>query len=461
MNAWLDRGRGAVGAGRSGGAVETGRRRRYGGWWLPAVVGLTWLVFAAAAANAQGFDELLGPTGPGQAVAGEASIMVPAEDVAVPGEEGAVIMPPDADSISDEGAESVVVDATGGITEGFAEGMGRIVGVWPMTGGSSGWFPASGLSGGEVVDSTGVVNRWFLPTDPRWVVQVDALMLWQSNLNSRPLFVETAPAGRTALDANQALNDVAVGPRVGVLMNLDPVYAIEGNYFTVRSFYGEQSTPHTQGGYQQVNLAGYTFADINWAQVESRGQIQSAELNWRRRTCGPITWLAGFRWVEWNQTLTINDQYTDTTATPPVGSDRFVTGVANDLYGGQAGMDVVLWNDGGPVKLSAVGKAGVFYNTALQRSTVTFAGTQIGPLAAAADQTAFFGELGILGTVRLNKWWSWRAGYNFFWLSGVAVPSDQLSITNANLTAGPASVLVNTNGSVLLNGVSTGLEARW
>ena len=124
-------------------------------------------------------------------------------------------------------------------------------------------------------------------------------------------------------------------------------------------------------------------------------------------------------------------------------------------------MDVVLWNDGGPVKLSAVGKAGVFYNTALQRTTVTFAGAPVGPLAAAADQTSFFGELGILGTVRLNKWWSWRAGYNFFWLSGVAVPSDQLSITNANLSAGPASVLVNTNGSVLLNGASTGLEARW
>lgn len=459
MNAWLDRGRGAVRAGRTGGLIGGFRSRRQGGRGLCGAVGLAWLALVTATAGAQGFDELLGPTGPGEPVGGDASIMVPADDVGA--DDGAVVLPPSADEISDEGAEAVVVDGSGGITEGFAAGMGRIVGVWPMTGGSSGWFPASGIGGGEVIDSTGVVNGWFLPTDPRWQVQVDALMLWQSNLNSRPLFVETAPAGRTALDANQALNDVAVGPRVGVLMNLDPVYAIEGNYFTVRSFSGEQSTPHTQGGYQQVNLAGYNFADINWGQVISRGQIQSAELNWRRRTCGPITWLAGFRWVEWNQTLTINDQYTDTTATPPVGTDQFVTGVANDLYGGQAGMDVVLWNDGGPVKLSAVGKAGVFYNTALQRTTVTFAGAPVGPLAAAADQTSFFGELGILGTVRLNKWWSWRAGYNFFWLSGVAVPSDQLSITNANLSAGPASVLVNTNGSVLLNGASTGLEARW
>lgn len=457
MNAWIDRGAVAVGAGGSGGRGGSDRIKRVVGCTMAALV-LAGLPLAATTASAQGFDELLGPTGPG-AVAGDVSIMAPAESIAAPVEEGAIVGVPDDGMIGDEGADTAVVE--GSVAESFGSGVGRIVGVWPMNGGNSGWFPPSGLGSGEIIDNPGVVNRWLLPTDPRWVVQVDALMLWQSNLPSRPLFVETAPAGRTALDANQALNEVAVGPRVGVLMNLDPVYAIEGNYFTVRSFYGEQSTPHTQGGYQQVNLQGYNFPDINWAQVISRAQIQSAELNWRRRTCGPITWLAGFRWVEWNQTLTINDQYTDTTATPPVGSDQFITGVANDLYGGQGGMDVVLWNDGGPVKLSAVGKAGVFYNTALQRSTATTGGTVVGPLAAAADQTSFFGELGILGTVRLNKWWSWRAGYNFFWLSGVAVPTSQLSITNANLTAGPAAVAVNTNGSVLLNGVSTGLEARW
>jgi len=457
MSAWLDRGTGAARTGRAGGRTGSGRRGRRWARVMAVALGMAGMSLTAASAPGQGFDELLGPTGPGQ-VAGDVSVMVP-EDVGMAADEGAVIIPPGGE-IADDGATTAIVDGAG-VEEGTG-GLGRIVGVWPMNGGSGGWFPSSGLEPGVATGSYGVVNNLLLPTFPRIQVQVDALMLWQNNPVGRPLFVETAPANRVALDAANATSQMAIGPRVGVLLNLDSIYAIEGNYFTVRNFYGEQSTPHTQGGYQQVNLAGFNFADINWAQVVSTGQIQSAELNWRRRTCGPITWLAGFRWVEWNQTMTVNDQYTDTTATPPVGSDQFVVGTANDLYGGQGGMDVVLWNDGGPVKFSAVGKAGVFYNTALQRSTVTFAGSPIGPLAAAADQTSFFGELGILGTVQLNKWWTWRAGYNFFWLSGVAVPADQLSLTNANTTGGsPASVLINTNGSVLLSGVSTGLEARW
>ena len=54
-------------------------------------------------------------------------------------------------------------------------------------------------------------------------------------------------------------------------------------------------------------------------------------------------------------------------------------------------------------------------------------------------------------------WLAWRTGYNFFWLSGVAVPADQLSTTD--LLGGTATI--NTNGSVYLNGLQFGLESRW
>jgi hypothetical protein len=41
----------------------------------------------------------------------------------------------------------------------------------------------------------------------------------------------------------------------------------------------------------------------------------------------------------------------------------------------------------------------------------------------------------------------------------VSTPPDQLSVTN--LLESPPTALINTNGSVLLDGVTTGLEARW
>ena len=110
------------------------------------------------------------------------------------------------------------------------------------------------------------------------------------------------------------------------------------------------------------------------------------------------------------------------------------------------------------MKVNAVGKAGVFYNNAFQRSSFSDFGATT-PASAIADQTAFFGEFGVNSSVRLTSWLSWRLGYSLFWLSGVAVPAAQLSTTDLNSQPGIATI--NTNGSALIQGVTTGLEARF
>ncbi|MEI7781459.1 MAG: hypothetical protein WCJ18_05990 [Planctomycetota bacterium] len=301
---------------------------------------------------------------------------------------------------------------------------------------------------------TGTINRILMPVTPRWTAQIDALMLWQGNIPSRVLYTETA-TGLPALDANQAQPPMSAGPRYGLFLNLDPVYSIEGNYFNVRSFAGQAATP--VGTYNENNLAGFgQFGPVDAAEVITNANIQSAELNWRRRTCGPITWLGGFRWVEWNQEMLVGE-------TSAGGPYVFDTRTGNDLYGGQVGMDLCLWNNKtGPIKVNGIGKAGIFYNTAHQRmagidfssdpATTTLA-------SAVADQTAFVGEVGANASLRLTNWLSWRAGYTLFWLSGVATPAGQFSTTD--LAVDPTKTTINTNGSVLLHGVTTGLEARW
>ena len=352
----------------------------------------------------------------------------------------------------------------------------RVDGVYP--GSEPGFIPYGGGADGGFSTWNGPVDfggGLLRPVSPRWVVQTDALFLWQGNIGSRPLYLnnkvtttqpnpfpppDTLPT--TALDINQTANEAAVGPRIGVIFNLDNIYSVEGNYFNVRPFNGEQSTPPTAGAYQGNNLAGLKpidspgFQDIDWAQATTNASIMSAELNWRRRTCGPVTWLSGFRWVEWNQSLQVLDSYGTTDPTAVVQSERITTNTINDLYGGQAGADVMLWNNGGPIRFNAVGKAGVFLNNAVQH-TNGFSEGQLGPLSAAAQQTAFFGELGIFGTWQLTDWLAWRTGYNFFWLSGVAVPVDQLNTTDVLGN----TATINTNGSVFLNGVQFGLESRW
>lgn len=301
------------------------------------------------------------------------------------------------------------------------------------------------------------------PACPRWVVQVDVLMLWQSNIGSRPVLSTYDPTtmvvGRTALDVNEALAPMSAGPRVGVFYNLDKTYAIEGNYFQARPFAGQAKTG--RGSFVEDNLAGNNFpidtdTVFDSASLFTRASIQSAELNWRRRECWcPITWLAGFRWVEWDQQLHIDESAAEGTF-----SSLFRTDTANNLYGGQLGAELGLWT-GAIFNVNGLGKAGVYYNNAGQTSKYQDNEGSFEKVTANADQTAFFGEVGLNGSVQLTSWLAWRLGYSLFWLSGVAVPADQLAVTDLNLARVPPTAQINTNGSVLLQGVTTGLEARW
>jgi hypothetical protein len=310
--------------------------------------------------------------------------------------------------------------------------------------------PACG--GCQQCDPPGIFNRILRPAAYRWSGSVDALFLWQNNIASRPLFISTSTLA-TALDANQLQTPASVGPRYGLFLHLDDCYAIEGNYFNVDAFRGEQQLPGVTDGYAAADLATPFPYIVDGAQAISAGQIQSAELNWRRRA-GFVTWLAGFRWVEWNGELDVRSQSS-------FGEDLLGVTTGNDLYGGQLGADMLLWQGPRGVQVNLLGKAGVFYNTAYQDTSAYIAAQPpyAGVARGEADQTAFFGELGINGAWWLSDWFAWRLGYSFFWLSGVATPAEQLSLVDVAVS--PATTGINTNGSVFLQGITTGIEARW
>ena len=306
---------------------------------------------------------------------------------------------------------------------------------------------------------------------PKWVFQADALFLWQNNIASRPLFLSSA-TGATVLDSNDISPSAGIGPRFALLRNFNNCSAFEANYFIVQSLTGEADLPTTVRGYEQANLHGLVYNDINDATVGTDSQIQSLELNYRRRR-GFVTFLAGFRYVEWLSTMQMNDNFTSiptTGAAPFNGTDAFTTRTGNELYGGQLGCDLMLWNRGQRIRVNGVGKGGVFFNQAFQRSTINTNAPAGSPgftpvnttLSQSVQSTSFFGELGGNATVDLTNWLSWRVGYSVFWLSGVATPANQLSAATVDPTTGNvASNGINTAGSVLLHGVNTGVEARW
>lgn len=292
---------------------------------------------------------------------------------------------------------------------------------------------------------------------PTWTGQVDALFLWMGNIPSRTLFIDKVTR-QPVFDADEAQTEAAIAPRYALLFSPNQCRALEVNYFQVQSFPGDAALPSAASQYEIYDIAGIPpFEPINDATLTTSAQIKSLEGNLRFSEGGPIRWLVGFRWVQWNQTMRIDDTFTDILGRP--GQDSILVNTGNNLYGGQLGCDAMLWNRDEGFQVNGVAKAGVFGNAqAFQRTNVSSTTPGVsGDVASVADQTAFFGELGVNASMAVTNWLSWRVGYTFFWLSGVATPANQLALTDI----GSLTTSIDTEGSVLLHGVTTGLEARW
>lgn len=289
------------------------------------------------------------------------------------------------------------------------------------------------------------------PGGRRWAIQADALVLWRNDIGGPPLLLDSF--GAVGLDAADVRTAAAAGPRIGVIRNLGCGRSIEGNWFNVGGIQGTTVTDGVGAPYTAIGLADLPLSDIAAADYTTHGQIKSAEFNYRWSQGRRVIWLAGFRWIEWNETATVNYEFT---APSPLTNGLTQSRVGNDLYGGQFGCRLRLW-DLGTWQVSTVGKAGLYGNVAYQGSTAVIDGGSLGSVAASADDVAFFGEVGVNSTLWLTRWLAWRAGYNFFWLEGVATAAQQLPL--GSFGTGTASI--NSNGSVFLQGFSTGLEARW
>jgi hypothetical protein len=317
----------------------------------------------------------------------------------------------------------------------------------------------TGASEYMVTDGWSAVGPLAPPTRlQKWTAQVDALFLFMGDTPSRTIYVDDA-TGQPALNLNQADPEMSVAPRYAITWHRDACRAFEINYFQVGAFRSLTEVAAPPGSVlSSEGLGGVPFNDVLAAGLESTSGIKSWEFNLRKTNGGPITWIAGFRWVEWTQQLGIVDGF-DNGGVP--GFDIYGVETGNNLYGGQLGADVMLWNRGDRFRVNGVAKGGVYYNyQAYQRSGVFSEQAGLDSVVGTTkDTTSFVGEVGLTGEYRITNWLSWRAGYTLFWLGGIATPANQLALSD--FTVDPPTTGISPYSSVLLHGATTGLEARW
>lgn len=300
--------------------------------------------------------------------------------------------------------------------------------------------------------------------DGCWIGRADALILWRNAPPDRPL-IEAGTTGLPLLNANGLDSAAAAGPRF-TLMRLDNCtgHAWEATYLRAANFRSIRpllASPDYQyalvppGIYSEVPAQPFDSGTVNLG-----SRLQSFELNRHLSLGRNVRWLAGFRWVEWQEQFTLSDAV----ATEPPITDFYQTDCINSLYGGQIGLDANLltfsW-----IRFDSVIKAGAYFNTAVQSSEYTTNDpANPGTVSVAVGETpasgAFVGEVGMTAVVPITTCVDFRLGYFGLWLSGIAQPTQQLSGQNL-IPSEPVAGSLNTDGGVVVQGLSIGLEGRW
>lgn len=308
-------------------------------------------------------------------------------------------------------------------------------------------------------------RKW--ESDGMWTGRVDALILSRNAPSYRPLYSLNAPAIGPALNANDLESLPAVGPRISLFHRDACGKSWEGTYFYTGSFVSERTLAPLPNGYAlpAPGIYGVQTPDpaqgLDSASARLASSLQSAEIN-HRWNLGPCSqFLAGFRWLYWQESLTMTDSFG-----AGAGEDIYATNTYNNLFGGQIGLDTLLWQPSKHFRMEGLMKAGAYYNSASQTSyyqqnlggSPFYAnGVNVGMSPATAS---FVGELGLTGVIPICCNVDLRIGYFGLWLTSLAQPTNQLA--GQTLVEGAAtSGSLATNGNVVLQGLSLGLESRW
>lgn len=297
-----------------------------------------------------------------------------------------------------------------------------------------------------------------------WTFRSEALVLWRNAPSARPIYSTLIPgptgAGPTALDASDLNSDVLAAPRLSLLRTDGAGRTFEATYLYAGNFFSSRTLPFVSRGYvtSPPGIYGNTWGPIDTASAKLVGQAQSVEFNTRRfiwpETC---QFLMGFRWLQWNETLQMNDSFTS-------GRNFYETRCFNNLWGGQIGLDTLLLGQAGLARVEGLVKAGAYYNAAGQASSFRYALADGFTYAnqARADEPAacsFVGEVGLSAVVPISCNCDFRCGYSGLWLTNLAQPTRQLSNQTINQFTSVAGL--DTSGAVILQGLSLGLESRW
>ncbi len=289
--------------------------------------------------------------------------------------------------------------------------------------------------------------------------QLDALLLHRTNSSSQPVVIRVtdegdATPGTTVLTTGSAKFNLQ--PSFAALLGwqVDDCRAWELAYFGIYNWNGSAvATGNNDLAIPgDLGLASFDFFAADRMRVDYHSTLNNAEFNAVRLIANDFWLLGGFRYVGLGEEFNLRSTDLDT------GMSNYNIRTSNNLFGGQVG---ARWSrTRGMWDWSATAKAGIFGNDAQQRQIVSdfpppFLLRDAGPERGV--NVAFVADMNFSGVIHLDETWSLRAGYNLFWIEGVALATSQLDFADPPSTSSD----VSTSGGFFAHGLNFGVEAIW
>ncbi len=276
--------------------------------------------------------------------------------------------------------------------------------------------------------------------DPTWDVTAGAIFLNRSRPNQSSILT---PIGAPGIISNGG--DFGFGWNAGPDVTVSKQMA-NGLTWEVRYFNDDEAAASADyPGVTGARVFGTNILGITSLTASDFTRLDSGELNVRAPLNDFCTFLIGFR------TLDVHDRLTYT-YNQGVLTTTFDDG--NRLYGGQIGMDLGLLNYGGPLRLDAALKAGVYSNGAEDRFTANAIFASSG---ASGTSAAFVGDIDITASYKLTKHCSIRGGYQLLWIEDLALATDNAAVAAASgLGTG-----INTRSALFYQGATAAVEYAW
>jgi len=349
-------------------------------------------------------------------------------------------------------------------------------------GGGRGGMGGHGLGNGLLGDVFGLVAPF--PDGGcaavRWYdFSVDFMMLRREDAGDRIDFTSQGINGPIVLSTNDIDFDNEPSFRFSAMFQVGPGSNVEFTYFGL--FYWDEQAEVTDANNELFSVfsdfgiepvGGFAETDnSNLQRIDYESSFDSFEVNFRQRWMAPNcryqgSWLAGARYFKLDEDF---NYFTQSQANIIIGPPDIIPELNNDIVvhnnmvGAQIGAD--LWMCVLPgLRVGGEIKGGVFGNRVAVENTVTV-NTGANPVVEdlSTNDVSFIAQADVMATYRLNYNWTLRGGYQFLFVEGVALATENFN-PSTPIVLDPASTragLLNDDGNVFYHGWSIGAEFMW